>query len=121
MTFMVRNIGVGQSGYSGSLTAGYNSVTHFTGFFVSTLGTLTPGTFRGITINALYDNNGLNSVFSIAQAGLSQNYFNTLKLAGLGSKTSASASFTNTGGASTWTWSSTFGMTNGGVYAVTIV
>lgn len=91
--------------YSGTLTA--VSVTGGIGYRTGFGGSISPTTFRGNTIRELYVNTSGQTLFDIAIASNpGSNYFTQLVLNGH-TLTTASATYTYTGGVALWTWSTT--------------
>ena len=121
MTFMARQ--ATNSGFRGSMTAGYNSLAHFTGYIQSTLGSLSPTAFLGGAIATLYDN-GSQGILGVTglSANPGQSSFTSITATGASGspKTSASATYSYSSGAATWTWSTQFGFGNGATYPIVI-
>lgn len=102
--------------YSGTLSVGTDGINW--GYNPGHFGSINPTVdSNGHSIEALLNFEQFNpsNLLSIEIAGVStQSYFTTLTVPGLGSFSSASASFSVSGGVATWTWDNGGTPTNGG-------
>lgn len=115
MSFLVRQ--GGGAFLSCSLVAGFSAPSTGYNSFIP-IGSLSPGTLLGATINAVFDNTGAGNHFAVLINGnLPQNFFSGILING-NVFTTASATWTFPNPYTSWSWGSLAGLLNGNTYPV---
>lgn len=94
-----------------------------TGYIASTYGSLTPSTdYNGNLVRVINNDSGFPRLtLEIDAASLGQSYFTLLEITGFGTYASSSATYSTSGGTSTWVWTgSGTGFTPGNSYPVVL-
>ena len=116
----------GGSIYNGTLKAGVSSDGNSTGFKIATFGTMTPASDQqghpfGALLNQFLPGPGNNRTILTINALLPQNYFSTLNVTQISlTLASSAASYSQSGGTTTWLWAGSLGVGLGNSYTVII-